>query len=113
MMVWDPRWALDVRSMTLPVVGDPITGIKEEFDMYVRNAELTDFLTDKCPQYHDLTDSFIRKFKYVSHRTSHDVIFNLYEKPFRMSVEEFNDACRIPSWGHALNLVNQIAMNFS
>lgn len=61
--------------------------IKEEFDMYVHNAELTDFLTDKCPQYHDLTDSFIRKFKYVSHRTSHHVIFNLYEKPFRMSVE--------------------------
>ena len=57
-------------------------GIKEEFDMYVRNAELTDFLIDKCPQYHDLTDSFVRKFKYVPHRTSHDVIFNLYENPF-------------------------------
>ena len=61
-------------------------GIKEEFDMYIQNVELTDFLSDKCPQYHDLTDSFVRKFKYVSHRSSHDVMFDLYDKSFRMTV---------------------------
>ena len=36
---------------------------KEEFDAYVRNAELEDFLQDKCPRYYQLTDSFVRKFK--------------------------------------------------
>ena len=25
-------------------------GIKEEFDAYVRNADLKDFMQDKCPQ---------------------------------------------------------------
>jgi len=34
-------------------------GIKEEFDMYVHNAELTEFLADRCPQYYDFTDSFV------------------------------------------------------
>ena len=75
------------------------TGIKEEFDMYVRNTELTEFLADRCPQYYDLTDSFVRRFKYVYQCTSHDVIFNLYEHPFRMSVEEFSEVCKIPFWG--------------
>ena len=32
-------------------------GFKEEFDAFVRNAELEDFLQDKCPQYYQLTDS--------------------------------------------------------
>ena len=27
-------------------------GFKEEFDAYVHNAELGDFLQDKCPQYY-------------------------------------------------------------
>ena len=27
-------------------------GFEEEFDVYVRNAELEDFLQDKCPQYY-------------------------------------------------------------
>ena len=27
-------------------------GFKEEFDAYVRNADLEDFLQDKCPQYY-------------------------------------------------------------
>ena len=39
-------------------------GFKEEFDAYVRNAELENFLQDKCPQYYQLTDSFVRRFKY-------------------------------------------------
>ena len=86
--------------------------IKEEFDMYVHNAELMDLLSDKCSQYHDLTISSMWKFKYVSHHTSHDVMFNLSKNPFRMTIEEFSEACRVPYWGHALNLANLIAMNF-
>ena len=39
-------------------------GFKEEFDAYVRNADLEDFLQDKCPQYYLLTNSFVRRFKY-------------------------------------------------
>ena len=27
-------------------------GIKDEFDAYVRNADLEDFMLDKCPQYY-------------------------------------------------------------
>ena len=38
-------------------------GIMEEFDAYVRNAELEGFVSDKCPQYYYLTDSFVRRFK--------------------------------------------------
>jgi len=38
--------------------------LKEEFDMYVHNASLTDFMSDKCLQYYNLTDSFVRKFEY-------------------------------------------------
>ena len=34
-------------------------GIKEEFDAYVRNAELEGFMSDKCPQYYHVTDSFV------------------------------------------------------
>ena len=32
---------------------------KEEFDAYVCNAELEDFLQDKCPHYYQLTGSNI------------------------------------------------------
>ena len=32
-------------------------GFKEEFDAYACNAELEDFLQDKCPQYYQLTGS--------------------------------------------------------
>ena len=31
-------------------------GIKDEFDAYVRNADLEDFLQDMCPRYYLLTD---------------------------------------------------------
>jgi hypothetical protein len=86
--------------------------IKKEFDMYAHNAELTNFLPDKCLQYHDRTDSFVRKFKYVSHRTSHDIMFNLYENYFHMTIEEFCESCRMPYWGHALNIVKLTAVNF-
>jgi hypothetical protein len=35
---------------------------KEEFDMYVHNVGLTDFVSDKCLQYYNLTDSFVQTF---------------------------------------------------
>ena len=34
---------------------------KEEFDVYVQNAGLEDFVSDKCRQYLYLTDSFARR----------------------------------------------------
>ena len=37
-------------------------GIKEEFDVYVHNVELESFVSDKCPQYYHLTNSFVRRF---------------------------------------------------
>ena len=40
-------------------------GIKEEFDAYVRNADLESFKADKCRQYLYLTDSFVRRFKFT------------------------------------------------
>ena len=52
-------------------------GIKHEFDAYVRNANLEDFLQDKCPQYYQLTDSFVRRFKYKCSRNSQSVLFDL------------------------------------
>ena len=51
-------------------------GIKEEFDAYVRNAELEDFLQDKCPQYYQLTDSFVQRFEYISSCNSPSVVFD-------------------------------------
>ena len=56
-------------------------GINDEFDAYVRNADLEDFLQDKCPQYYQLTDSFVRRFKYNCTRNSPSVIFDIYEAP--------------------------------
>ena len=59
-----PRDA-DVRACEWPSDDFMVkAGLKEEFDAYVRNAELEDFLQDKCPQYYQLTDSFVRRFKY-------------------------------------------------
>lgn len=40
-------------------------GIKDKFDAYVRNADLEDFMLDKCPQYYRLTDFFVRRFKFT------------------------------------------------
>ena len=38
-------------------------GIKEEFNAYVRNADLVSFEADKCRRYPYLTDSFVRRQK--------------------------------------------------
>src|SRR3954469_22142847 len=74
-------------------------GIKEEFKAYLCNAGLEDFEADKCPQYHDLTSSFVRRFEYSSSRNCPSVIFDLYDKSYRMDLEDFTLACKLPSWG--------------
>ena len=75
-------------------------GIKKEFEAYVHNADLEDFMQDKCPQYYQLTDSFVRRFKFTSSRNSHTVLFDLYDKSYTMDLEDFNDACKLPQWGN-------------
>ena len=67
-------------------------GIKDEFDAYMRNADLEDFVSDKCQQYHYLTDSFVRRFKFSSMRNSHTILFDLYDKSYTMDLEYFNTA---------------------
>ena len=52
-------------------------GIKEEFNAYLRNADLEDFEADKFPQYHELTSSFVRRFEYSSSRNSPSVMLDL------------------------------------
>ena len=76
-------------------------GIKEEFEAYVRNAELEDFMSDKFPQHYYLTDSFVRRFKFTSSRNSHMVLFDLYDKSYTMDLEDFTTACKLPQWGSA------------
>ena len=34
-------------------------GFKDEFDAFVQNVGLEDFVSDKCRQYYYLTDSFV------------------------------------------------------
>ena len=74
-------------------------GIKEEFDAYVRNAELEGFMLDMCSQYYHLTDSFVRRFKFSSSRNSNTVLFDLYGKSYTMDLEDFTAACKLPQWG--------------
>ena len=71
-------------------------GIKDEFDAYVRNADLEDFVSDKCRQYYHVTNSFVRRFKFTSSRNSHNVLFDLYDKSYAMDLEDFNTACKLP-----------------
>ena len=63
-------------------------GIKDEFDAYVRNADLEDFVSDKCRQYYYLTDSFGRRFKFSSTCNTHTVLFDLYDKSYTMDLED-------------------------
>ena len=58
-------------------------GIKEEFNAYLRNADLVSFEEEKCHQYHYLTSSFVRRFEFSSSRNSPTVLFDLYEKLIR------------------------------
>jgi hypothetical protein len=72
-------------------------GIKEEFDQYIHNTELSAFIADKPPQHYNLTHSFTQNFEY--HPRTSRVLFLLYNKSYSMSLEEFCDACKIPYWG--------------
>ena len=74
-------------------------GIKDEFDAYVCNADLEDFMQDKCPQYYYLTDSFVRMFKFSSSRNSQNVLFDIYDQSYTMDLEDFTTACKLPQWG--------------
>ena len=71
-------------------------GFKEEFDAYVHNAELEDFLQDKCPQYYQLTGSFVRRFQYICARNSPSVMFDIYDTSYTMDLEDFTTACKLP-----------------
>ena len=95
-----PRDA-DVRACEWPSDDFMVeAGFKEEFDAYVRNAELEDFLQDKCPQYSQLTDSFVRRFKYNCTRNSPSVMFDIYDTSYTMDLEDFTTACKLPQWGN-------------
>jgi hypothetical protein len=74
-------------------------GFKDEFDAYVQNADLEDFVSDKCQQYYYLTNSFVRRFEFSSKRNTHTVLFDLYDESYTMDLEDFNTACKIPQWG--------------
>ena len=58
------------------------------------------FEADKCPQYHDLTSSFVRRFEFSSSRNSLSVMFGLYGKSYTMDLEDFTTACKLPQWGN-------------
>ena len=52
---------------------------KDDFDTFVHNVGLEEFISYKCEQYTTLTASFVRRFKFsVSRDTS--IQFDLYEK---------------------------------
>src|SRR6266496_2962132 len=68
--VWPREWPLDQFMID--------ASFKEEFDSYIQNADLEDFVSDKCQQYHHLTDSFVRRFKFTSQRNAHTVLFYIY-----------------------------------
>ena len=70
--------------------------IKDEFDAYVRNADLEDFLQDKCPQYYLLSASFVRRFKYKCSRNSQSVLFDIYDTSYTMDIEDFTTTCKLP-----------------
>ena len=87
----------DVRACEWPSDNFMVeAGFKEEFNAYVCNAELEDFLQDKCPQYYQLTDSFVRRFKYNYTRNSPSVLFDIYDTSYTMDLEVFSTACKLP-----------------
>ena len=71
-------------------------GFKDEFDAYIQNAGLEDFVSDKCHQYYHLTDSFVWRFEFSSKRNTHTVLFDLYDESYTMDLEDFNIVCKIP-----------------
>jgi hypothetical protein len=72
-------------------------GIKEEFDEYISNADLTAYMADQPDQYLHLTHSFTQHFSYNIHTSR--VSFRIYEDLHSLSLEEFCFACKLPCWG--------------
>ena len=103
----EPPWDAEVRSCECSSVEFMVNaGIKDEFDAYVHNAELEDFIQDKCPQYYQLTDSFMRRFKYTSSRNSQNVLFDIYDQSYTMDLEDFTTACKLPTEAMFMNPTN-------
>ena len=73
--------------------------IHQEFAQFVANAGLTEFLADKCDQYHILTNSFAQSFTYLGRNNPPEVQFNLYAGPHTLSLVDFCNICLIPSDG--------------
>ena len=63
-------------------------GFKDEFDAYVRNADLEDFVSNKCQQYYYLTDSFVQRFEFSSKRNTHTIylIFMMNHIPWTLKI---------------------------
>ena len=63
-------------------------GFKDEFDAYIQNAGLEDFVSDKCRQYYHLTDSFVRRFEFSSKRNTHMfcLIFMMNHIPWTLRI---------------------------
>ena len=64
-------------------------GIKEEFNAYLRNADLVSFEEEKCSQYQNLTSTFVRRFEFSTSCNSPTVLFDLYDKSYTMDLEDF------------------------
>jgi len=74
-------------------------GIKEEFNAYLRNADLVSFEEEKCSQYHNLTSTIVRRFEFSTSHNSPTVLFDLYENSYTMDLKDFTTACKLPQWG--------------
>ena len=91
-----PPWEAQVRPCEWPSNEFMVhAGFKNEFDEYVQNAGLEDFVSDKCRQYYYLTDSFVRRFEFSSKRNTHTILFDLYDESYTMDLEDFNTTCKI------------------
>ena len=53
-------------------------GILQECAQYDAYADLTDFITAECEQYHLLTNSFVQSFNFLPRNNPPEVQFKLY-----------------------------------
>lgn len=75
------------------------TGIRQEFMQFVENVELSNFLSDKCTQYHHLTNSFVQIFEFIPNCTRPRCLLRLYDNSYHLYLDEFCHACKIAFWG--------------
>lgn len=73
--------------------------ILQEFNQYVANAGLTDFIPAECEQYHLLTNSFVQNFHFHPRNNPPEVSFNLYVEHRQIPLTEFCDICMLSSDG--------------